>query len=130
MPVNIGRIPAKYAALAPKRDAVVEAESGRRVSFGELDRHVRKLANGLPLPKAGLMAELEGQIVAASIAAAIRGEDPARPFDGRGFCFMEMGKTRRLLPLYLRWSCRIWPVCWIRCKRRRNRPGISGLTRG
>jgi sulfide:quinone oxidoreductase len=56
-----------------------------------------KLANGLPLPKAGLMAELEGQIVAASIAAGVRGEDPPLPFDGRGFCFMEMGKSSATL---------------------------------
>ena len=56
-----------------------------------------KLANGLPLPKAGLMAELEGQVVAASIAAAVRGQGPTRPFDGHGFCFMEMGKATATL---------------------------------
>ena len=49
-----------------------------------------KLANGLPLPKAGVMAELEGRCVAASIAADVRGEAPSQAFDGRGFCFMEM----------------------------------------
>lgn len=56
-----------------------------------------KLANGLALPKAGVMAELEGRIVAAVIAAELRGEDPPPPFDGRGFCFMEMGKTSATL---------------------------------
>jgi sulfide:quinone oxidoreductase len=56
-----------------------------------------KLANGLALPKAGLMAELEGQVVAAAIAAEVRGEDPPAPFDGQGFCFMEMGKTSATL---------------------------------
>jgi sulfide:quinone oxidoreductase len=55
------------------------------------------LANGLALPKAGLMAELEGQRVAAAIAADLRDEDPPGPFDGRGFCFMEMGKTSATL---------------------------------
>ncbi len=55
------------------------------------------LANGLALPKAGLMAELEGQQVAAAIAAAVRGTAPPPPFDGRGFCFIEMGKTRATL---------------------------------
>ena len=50
-----------------------------------------KLANGLPLPKAGIMAELEGQRVAAAIAAGLRGEAAPAPFDGKGFCFMETG---------------------------------------
>lgn len=56
-----------------------------------------KLANGLPLPKAGLMAELEGLIVARSISARIRDEDPPLPFDGQGFCFMETGKSAATL---------------------------------
>lgn len=56
-----------------------------------------KLANGLALPKAGVMAELEGRIVAAAIAAEVSGEDPPPPFDGQGFCFMEMGKTSATL---------------------------------
>jgi len=56
-----------------------------------------KLANGLPLPKAGLIAELEGRQVAAGIAAAVRGTAPPPPFDGRAFCFIEMGKTQATL---------------------------------
>ena len=52
-----------------------------------------RLANGLPLPKAGIMAELEGRRVAAAIAARVRGEEPPPPFDGEGFCFMETGKS-------------------------------------
>ncbi|MDH3367706.1 MAG: FAD-dependent oxidoreductase [Gemmatimonadota bacterium] len=55
------------------------------------------LANGLPLPKAGVMAELEGQRVAAAIAADVRGEAPPASFDGRGYCFIEMGKTKATL---------------------------------
>jgi sulfide:quinone oxidoreductase len=51
------------------------------------------LANGLPLPKAGLFAELEGQQVAAAIVAAVRGEPGPPPFDGRGYCFIEMGAS-------------------------------------
>jgi hypothetical protein len=34
----------------------------------------RLLANGLPLPKAAIIAELEGIRVAAAIAADVRGE--------------------------------------------------------
>ena len=49
------------------------------------------LANGLPLPKAGLFAEREGTVVAARIAAAFRGANPSARFDGTGACFLEMG---------------------------------------
>jgi len=50
-----------------------------------------RLANGLPMPKAGLVAELEGDRVARAIAAQVRGDPPAAPFDGAGECFIEMG---------------------------------------
>ena len=56
-----------------------------------------KLANGLALPKAGIMAELEGSRVAKAIAADILGGDPAPDFDGRGFCFMETSKREAAL---------------------------------
>jgi sulfide:quinone oxidoreductase len=49
------------------------------------------LANGLPLPKAGVIAELEGLTVAATIAADLTGGAPPPPFDGTGACFVEMG---------------------------------------
>ena len=50
-----------------------------------------RLANGLPFPKAGAMAEAQGTRVAAAIAAEILGQPDPRPFDGRGFCFLETG---------------------------------------
>jgi sulfide:quinone oxidoreductase len=56
-----------------------------------------ELANGLSLPKAGVMAELEGTRVAAAIAADVSEEEPPPAFDGRGYCFMEMGKTTATL---------------------------------
>lgn len=49
------------------------------------------LANGMPLPKAGLFAEKEGETVAARIAARLHGESPTATFDGGGACFLEMG---------------------------------------
>ncbi len=45
--MNLGNIPAKWAGLDPKRTALVDVPTGRRVSFGELDERVRKLANAL-----------------------------------------------------------------------------------
>jgi sulfide:quinone oxidoreductase len=49
------------------------------------------LANGLPLPKAGLMAELQGLRVARAISAEISGAEPPPPFDGSGYCPVELG---------------------------------------
>jgi sulfide:quinone oxidoreductase len=49
------------------------------------------LANQMPLPKAGVMAEAQGTRVAAAIAAEVLGEPAPPPFDGRGYCFVEMG---------------------------------------
>lgn len=49
------------------------------------------LANGLPFPKAGVMAELQGLSVARAIAAEVSGRGPAPPFDGRAFCPIELG---------------------------------------
>lgn len=51
------------------------------------------LANGLALPKAGLFAELQGEHVAAQIAADCGHGAPPPDFDGRGYCFVEMGKS-------------------------------------
>ena len=49
------------------------------------------LANGLPFPKAGVMAELQGTRVARAIAAELRGEPEPPPFDGNGYCQIELG---------------------------------------
>jgi sulfide:quinone oxidoreductase len=51
------------------------------------------LANGLPLPKAGLFAEAQGRRVAAAIVADARQGSPPAAFDGRGHCFIEMGRA-------------------------------------
>jgi long-chain acyl-CoA synthetase len=45
--VNIGRIPAKWAALTPEREAIVDAPGARRITWRALDERVRRLANGL-----------------------------------------------------------------------------------
>jgi long-chain acyl-CoA synthetase len=44
--VNIGAIPAKHARLRPDALAVVDATSGQRVSFGQLEELVCRLAEG------------------------------------------------------------------------------------
>jgi sulfide:quinone oxidoreductase len=50
------------------------------------------LPNGLPFPKGGVMAELQGIRVGAAIAAELSGEEPPPLFDGSGFCPIELGQ--------------------------------------
>jgi acyl-CoA synthetase (AMP-forming)/AMP-acid ligase II len=45
--VNLGRIPAKIALLNPGKEALIDIPNNRRMTFGELDERVRRLANGL-----------------------------------------------------------------------------------
>jgi sulfide:quinone oxidoreductase len=50
------------------------------------------LANGRPLPKAGVFAHAQAEVVAARIAAQIRGAAATQDFDGAGYCWIEMGQ--------------------------------------
>ncbi|MBI5410541.1 MAG: NAD(P)/FAD-dependent oxidoreductase [Nitrospirae bacterium] len=53
-----------------------------------------KLPVGKPLPKAGVFAHYEAEVVAENIAAELRGENPDHAFDGKGYCFLEIGSGR------------------------------------
>jgi sulfide:quinone oxidoreductase len=75
----------------PVDRSMLETTYDRVFAIGDLTQI--KLANGLALPKAGLMAERQGEVVAAAIAAALRGAAPPPGFDGHGYCFIEMGKA-------------------------------------
>ncbi len=46
---------------------------------------------GKPLPKAGVFAHGEAEVVAKNIASRILGRDPSERFDGHGACFVEAG---------------------------------------
>ena len=50
-----------------------------------------RLLNSMLLPKAGIFAEGEAQVVAAAIAADINGEPRPGVYDGHGFCYVEVG---------------------------------------
>ena len=50
------------------------------------------LANGMPLPKAGVFAHAEGEVAAARIADRLAGREPAAIFAGDGMCFLETGR--------------------------------------
>jgi sulfide:quinone oxidoreductase len=52
------------------------------------------LAMGKPLPKAGVFAHRQAEVVAANIAALWTGSGERRTFDGQGECFVETGDGR------------------------------------
>jgi sulfide:quinone oxidoreductase len=52
------------------------------------------LSMGKPLPKAGVFAHQEAEVVAANIAHAWTGRGTRRSFDGHGQCFLETGDGR------------------------------------
>ena len=51
------------------------------------------MANGAPLPKAGVFASAEGELVASNLAAEIQG-GPKANFSGDGRCFVDHGDGR------------------------------------
>ncbi|MBI4194337.1 MAG: NAD(P)/FAD-dependent oxidoreductase [Betaproteobacteria bacterium] len=48
----------------------------------------------LSLPKAGVFAEAHGRTVAHRIAAKVLGAEPTETFDGKGYCYLELGAAR------------------------------------
>lgn len=52
------------------------------------------LEMGRPLPKAGVFAHAQGEVVARNIAAAIRHETSVARFDGNGSCLIEAGSGK------------------------------------
>jgi len=52
------------------------------------------IAGGKLLPKAGVFAHRQAEVVARRIAAELAGREPTARFDGRGSCFLELGDGR------------------------------------
>jgi sulfide:quinone oxidoreductase len=52
------------------------------------------LANGKPLPRAGVFAHDQGLVVARRIAATLAGRQAGDAFDGAGYCWVETGAGR------------------------------------
>jgi sulfide:quinone oxidoreductase len=55
------------------------------------------LANGKPLPKAGVFAEQMGETVAERIASKFAGEEPTATFKAEGGCYLEVGGGRAMM---------------------------------
>jgi sulfide:quinone oxidoreductase len=52
------------------------------------------LSTGQPLPKAGVFAHAQGEVVASRVADGLAGRNPTAVFDGNGMCFLETGHGR------------------------------------
>jgi sulfide:quinone oxidoreductase len=55
------------------------------------------LANGKPLPKAGVFAEAMGETVAERIAAGFAGQAADAVFQGEGGCYLEVGGGQAMM---------------------------------
>jgi sulfide:quinone oxidoreductase len=55
------------------------------------------MANGKPLPKAGVFAEEMGETVADRIAADFQGQEPEATFTGEGGCYLEVGSGQAMM---------------------------------
>ena len=53
-----------------------------------------KLPNGKALPKAGVFAHAEAKVVAQQIADEVHGKSSDASFDGKGYCWIELGDDR------------------------------------
>jgi sulfide:quinone oxidoreductase len=55
------------------------------------------MANGKPLPKAGVFAEAMGETVADRIAETFVGKEPEATFKGEGGCYLEVGAGQAMM---------------------------------
>jgi sulfide:quinone oxidoreductase len=76
-----GFIPVDRATLATKADGV----------FAIGDATAIPVAGGKFLPKAGVFAHGQAEVVARRIATELGGHTPSGAFEGKGACFVEMG---------------------------------------
>ncbi len=81
IPVDAGSLKTKHANTFAIGDAAAIVLPGRW-----------KPDVPLNLPKAGVFAHAQGEVVAANIAAEIEGRAPNAAFDGNGYCMVEVGK--------------------------------------
>jgi sulfide:quinone oxidoreductase len=67
----------------------LETKFGNVYALGDVVAIPLKL--GKPLPKAGVFADAEAEVVARNIALAVTGRGKSTTFDGNGECFLETG---------------------------------------
>ena len=76
-----GFVPVDSATLATKAEGV----------FAIGDVTTIPIAGGKFLPKAGVFAHGQAEVVARRLGAELAGREPSDAFEGRGACFVEMG---------------------------------------
>jgi sulfide:quinone oxidoreductase len=76
----------------PVNRSTLETKVERVYAVGDLN--TIPLTIGKPLPKAGVFAHAEAEVVATNIALAITGRGKPAAFDGYGECFLETGDGR------------------------------------
>ena len=54
----------------------------------------KTILNGLPLPKAGVLAHNQAEVVAYNITLDIQSGGARKEFTGHGYCFLETGNGR------------------------------------
>ncbi len=78
---ELGWLPVDGTTLKTKYDHV----------FAIGDVAAISLVSGKPLPRAGVFAHLEAEVVVKNIVAEIKGLPADKKFDGHAFCFLELG---------------------------------------
>lgn len=89
------------AGLAPQGGWIkVDArtlETGTDGVWAVGDATAIPLSNGQAIPKAGALADEEGKVVAARIAAVLAGRRADAEFSGEGACYLEIGRGEAML---------------------------------
>lgn len=80
------------AGWIPVDRASLETRDERVYAIGDVTTIT--LANGKPLPRAGVFAHGEGLVVAHRISAFLAGRPAGDAFDGVGYCWVEAGAGR------------------------------------
>lgn len=62
--------------------------------FAVGDCAATKIPKGALLPRAGILAEEQGKVVAENIVHEIEGTDESAKFNGQGVCYMEVGERK------------------------------------
>jgi sulfide:quinone oxidoreductase len=97
VPPHAGPEPVRHSGLGndagwiPVAPSTLQTQTPGIYAIGDVV--LVKLPSGKALPKAGVFAHAQGEIVAHSIAAQIQGGSQ-ETFDGYGFCFLELGDGR------------------------------------
>jgi sulfide:quinone oxidoreductase len=90
IPIHRAPEPLAASGLAPNGWVPVD-QTNLRTEFPKVYAIGDVCTGPRTVPKAGIFAEAAARVVAADIAAAIRGEAPPPPYEASGVCYAEFG---------------------------------------